>query len=236
MSLHALTGIATAHTMKMKICIVGVELLALVDSGSTNTFAQSDVAQRLGLDIKHRPGLSIKVANGYHVTSPGMSAVTPVDIQGELFHLECYALPLDGFDVVLGVQWLKTLGPIIWDFVALSMAFWRDSRPVHWHGVGGTPMQLSALTATCDVMAVLRADYQDIFIEPRGLPPPRRQDHRIHLLPGMAPVAVRPYRYPQLLKDEIERQCEDMLAQGIICETTSPFSSPVLLVKKADGS
>jgi hypothetical protein len=25
------------------------------------------------------------------------------------------------------------------------------------------------------------------------------------------PVAVRPYRYPQLLKDEIDKQCDDML-------------------------
>ena len=78
--------------------------------------------------------------------------------------------------------------------------------------------------------------YNDIFEEPRGLPPPHRQDHRIHLLPASPPVAVRPYRYPQLLKDEIECQCEDMLGQGIIRESTSPFSSPVLLVRKHDKS
>jgi hypothetical protein len=49
-------------------------------------------------------------------------------------------------------------------------------------------------------------------------------------------VAVQPYQYPQLLKDELECQCEDMLTQGIIRPCTSLFSSPVLLVKKADSS
>jgi len=39
---------------------------------------------------------------------------------------------------------------------------------------------------------------------------------------------------PQLLKDELGRQCADMLAQGIIRESTSLFNSPVLLVKKPD--
>jgi hypothetical protein len=38
------------------------------------------------------------------------------------------------------------------------------------------------------------------------------------------------------LKDEVERQCNDMLTQGIIRPSTSPFSSPVLFVKKADDS
>ena len=64
----------------------------------------------------------------------------------------------------------------------------------------------------------------------------RPYDHRIHLLPGTAPIAVRPYRYPQLQKDELERQCAAMLAQGIIRPSTSPFSTPVLLVRKADNS
>uniref|UniRef100_A0A8I6WK04 Uncharacterized protein n=1 Tax=Hordeum vulgare subsp. vulgare TaxID=112509 RepID=A0A8I6WK04_HORVV len=56
------------------------------------------------------------------------------------------------------------------------------------------------------------------------------------LLPDTAPVAVRPYRYPQLQKDELERQVAVMLAQGIIRISTSPFSAPVLLVRKPDGT
>jgi hypothetical protein len=47
---------------------------------------------------------------------------------------------------------------------------------------------------------------------------------------------VRPYRYPHLQKDELERQCTEMLGQGIIRPNTSPFSAPVLLVRKANKS
>ena len=49
-------------------------------------------------------------------------------------------------------------------------------------------------------------------------------------------MAVRPYRYPATHKDELERQCSAMLQQGIIRRSDSAFSSPVLLVKKADES
>ncbi|BBN67348.1 transposable element gene [Prunus dulcis] len=70
---------------------------------------------------------------------------------------------------------------------------------------------------------------------PAALPPPRHIDHRIPLLPGATPVNVWPYRYPHLQKSEIESLIHEMLAVGIIRPSASPYSSPVLLVKKKDG-
>ena len=71
---------------------------------------------------------------------------------------------------------------------------------------------------------------------PSLLPPPRQVTHRINLFPSTAPVNVRPYRYPHFQKAEIERQVSELLTAGLIRPSTSPYSSPVLLVKKKDAS
>ena len=78
--------------------------------------------------------------------------------------------------------------------------------------------------------------YSHVFAEPTTLPPPRNIQHHIHLLPQASPVNVRPYRYPHYQKTEIERQISAMLEANLIQPSHSPFSSPILLVKKKDGS
>jgi hypothetical protein len=85
-----------------------------------------------------------------------------------------------------------------------------------------------------DFLHLLLAEFEDLFAKPKGIPSAHAIDHRIHLQPATPLVTVRPYRYPQLLKDEVEAQCAAMLAQDIICPSTSAFSSSVLLVRKRD--
>ena len=77
-------------------------------------------------------------------------------------------------------------------------------------------------------------EFTELFATPTKLPSACARDHHIQLLPNTEPVAVRLYRYAQLQKDELERQCTEMLAQGIIRHNDSAFPSPVLLVKKTD--
>ncbi|WVZ96404.1 hypothetical protein U9M48_042044, partial [Paspalum notatum var. saurae] len=78
--------------------------------------------------------------------------------------------------------------------------------------------------------------FDHLFQEPTELPPTRQYDHRIDLIPGAQPIQSRPYRYAPVQKTEIERQLTEMLRNGIIRSSCSPYASPVLLVKKKDGT
>ncbi|WVZ83703.1 hypothetical protein U9M48_030824 [Paspalum notatum var. saurae] len=216
-SLHAISGVRTGRTMQVPVRWGATVLNALLDSGSSHNFVSEEAARRTGGVFHRRQGMHATVANGEHVPCLGVFHEAAFSIHGEQFQEDLFVLPLAGYDVVLGTQWLASLGPVLWDFGCLTMEFWRSDHKVQWRGLGDP-------------------EFDDLFAEPKGLPPARSCDHRIHLQPGAVPVAVRPYRYLATQKDELECQCCDMMARGIIRRSTSAFSSLVLLVKKADDS
>jgi hypothetical protein len=136
-SLHALIGLSDANTMQLIVSIGSTNLRALVYSESTHTFIHDEVVHRLAMAITFHLGLSVRVVNGEQMQSYGTCKSTTLSIQGETFQVDCYTLPLEGFDVILGVQWLKSLGPIVLDFMALSMAFLHNGCSVRFIGCGG---------------------------------------------------------------------------------------------------
>ena len=82
----------------------------------------------------------------------------------------------------------------------------------------------------------LLIEFASVFETPSGLPPSRGHEHQIVLKEGTIPICQRPYRYPHFQKTEIEKIITELLEVGSIRPSQSPFSSPVLLVRKADGS
>ncbi|CAA0823273.1 Uncharacterized mitochondrial protein AtMg00860, partial [Striga hermonthica] len=82
----------------------------------------------------------------------------------------------------------------------------------------------------------LLEEFEGVLGEPKGLPPHREFDHRIPLINEQHAIHVHPYRYAHFQKTEIERQVAEMLESGLIQHSKSPFSSPVLLAKKKDGT
>jgi hypothetical protein len=106
----------------------------------------------------------------------------------------------------------------------------------------GVIAQLHAIQATetpsvpQDLQAIL-SKHQLAFSTPQGLPPSRGvHDHSIPLVPGILPPNIHLYHHPFSQKNEIEKMVQELLNAGVIHPSTSPYSSPVVMVLKKEGS
>nr|GEW38189.1 putative reverse transcriptase domain-containing protein [Tanacetum cinerariifolium] len=80
-------------------------------------------------------------------------------------------------------------------------------------------------------------EFPDIFPEDLpGLPPVRQVEFQIDLIPRTTHVARAPYRLAPSEMQELSNQLQELIDRGFIRPSTSPWGSPVLFVKKKDGS
>jgi hypothetical protein len=76
-----------------------------------------------------------------------------------------------------------------------------------------------------------------VFSTPQGLPPSRSvHDHSIPLVPKILTPNIRPYRHPFSQKNEIEKMVQELFNAGVIRPSTSPYSSPIVMALKKEGS
>jgi hypothetical protein len=148
-------------------------------------------------------------------------------------------LDLQNFDMILGMEWLERYSPmkVHWTHITLHgiLPGVLDYNIIELMQIQSDQQPVDSDQLPEEVQHLLH-QYESVFATLAGLPPRRSCDHVIPLIPSATPVHSRPYRYAPTLKDEIEKQVREMLQAGIIQHNTSSFSSPVLLVKKKDGT
>ncbi|XP_035551124.1 uncharacterized protein LOC118349695 [Juglans regia] len=256
-SLAAIAGTPTMRTMRLLGSLCGEQMVILVDSGSSHNFIDSALAAKLQLPIDYSANLKVRVANGQGLNSEGICKTAQLKVL-------TLCLDLAGYDIVLGVQWLETLGPITWDFSKFLMTFVCEGKTIEFKGLKlnssvvedgqkllkatlakgkGIFLQIvceGAVKGNYELVegqfSELLEEFKTIFDEPQGLPPPRTHDHQIVLKEGTQPITNRPYRYPYYQKTEIEKIVAELLKSRVIRPSSSPFSSLILLVCKADRS
>jgi hypothetical protein len=58
----------------------------------------------------------------------------------------------------------------------------------------------------------------------------------IPLVLGSLPPNVHPYRHPFAQKNEIEKIVQELLQASVICPSTGPYSSPMIMVLEKEGA
>jgi hypothetical protein len=149
------------------------QFMQLANARFMHNFVNTEAAVCADIIFSALTGLCVAAANGDHLTSTGCCRQLPVSIYGEHFVLNCYGVALGTNDMVLGVQWLESLGPILWDFSRHTLAFVRDGHQVVWTASDAATPSPTLLTASDDLMEDLITTFAPLFGEPSGLPPPQ---------------------------------------------------------------
>jgi len=261
----AAEGVQAKKTLKLTGLVGNQEILILIDSGSSCTFISDKTVKSLQCSVTATPKVSVTVANGQKLISTQQVEKFQWWTQGHTFTHTAKVLPLQCYDLVLGMDWLESYSPMWIHWKRKLLRFTHAGQRIALKGIkdslsscpklkrrklrgllrkGGIAqvVHLCPLledhtpTSIPDEVQQFIDSKAALFIEPDSLPPAREFDHHIPLIPGVKPVNVKPYRHSPTQKDEIERQIKEMLSNGIIRPSQSPFASPVILVKKKDGT
>ncbi|XP_076903968.1 uncharacterized protein LOC143559194 [Bidens hawaiensis] len=268
LSTAAFFGISSPQALRVTGYIHNQPVQVLIDSGSTHNIIQPRVVSLLKLQQQQVQSFSVMVGNGDHLYCEGVCPALNIALQETTFTVPVFILPVEGADVILGLAWLRTLGPVLADFSIPQLTFnvgpkattlrgethtnqvspstlqtliHKNSiaslHALYFHFEASTkPITPSTISHQDHKIHQLLQTYHHIFQTPTQLPPNRTQDHHIPTLPMSQPVNVKPYRYPHYQKQIMTTLISEMLRDGVIKPSQSPYSSPVLLVRKKDGS
>ncbi|GKA32890.1 putative nucleotidyltransferase, ribonuclease H [Tanacetum coccineum] len=139
------------------------------------------------------------------------------------------------FDVILGMDWLASHRATI-DCYARTVIF-GTYLDYSWGKVFlASVMDTSLESPNIENLSVVR-EFADVFPdELPGLPPAREIEFGIELILGAEPISKAPYRMAPVELKELKEQLQEMLENGFIRPSVSPWGAPVLFVKKKDGS
>lgn len=212
---------------------------ALLDSQAQKSYVSPTIAQKFGTPQNGLP-TTVRMADGHTISTNGTAAFEARI--GDL-NIPFVAAILENLycDVLLGHDFLVE-NEVSWDYAACTIHLGSKSRTTTcWKGRTNAPSivpDLSDLEITGDpktranFTAILNK-YADVFCDRVGRT--KLIEHDI-LLKNPTPIALKPYPYPLAKQAIIDEMIRDMEKQGLVEPSTSPWSAPIVLAKKKDGS
>ena len=254
--------VETSDLIEGTVPVNGHAAYVLFDCGATHTFISDDFTEQLHASVQPIDKM-IEVYNPLGSRTKCIRCVKNLDIEIAGQHLPTDAILIDmiQYDVILGMNWLaqnnaKILcreGRVILSRPGLPKMECRLSKPVPQKrlisalkvqkylrkGCVAFLLSLSAEKSNDQPLESLEVvrEFLDLFPEELpGLPPLREVEFGIQSLPGTAPISKAPYRMAPAELSELKCQLEELMEQGFIRPSMSPWGASVLFVKKKDGS
>lgn len=150
-SVNALSGSHVFSTMRVKGMVANRALHIMIDSGITHNFLDIHLARNLNCKIDQIQVQQITNADDNHIICQHVVKSFCWQLNGQIFATEVMLIDLGSCDMVLGVQWLSTLGTMRLEFKNLIMEFMHEGHLFKLRGVARK--KLKVLKGDCSTNA-----------------------------------------------------------------------------------
>jgi hypothetical protein len=206
--------------------------MVLIDSGSTHNFIHRRFAGEIHGFVCPISNFQILVAQGGTLKCEGCCENFKLQMGDYHMKTHMFSISMGGYDIILGVEWIYTLGWITMDYQYLYMIFTQESHTCTLRviqaispkiiishrmekllkkGHHGVISQFDSIQVTDQaspkvppILQPILEKYPRVFEVPIELPPSRGEhDHSIPLLLAIQPANVHLYMYQFYQKSEI---------------------------------
>ncbi|CAH8866152.1 unnamed protein product [Trichobilharzia szidati] len=226
-----------------------IDVTFLVDTGASSSVVRTELVRKLGVKPKPLPTqLQLITANGVPIKITD-TAILPVTFQGFTCSQSFVICDAIRWDAILGVDFLTGQNAVI-DLRRFRIRLGTHNlafvHPVN-HKEHAHACVLPQVTMVnlhdnpllnpkerADTLALLQ-EYSDVFDDGHAMGRTNVVQHEIKTGDNL-PIRVPPRCVPVHYQQQLDSMITDMLRKKVIKPSTSPWASPIVLVKKKDGS
>jgi hypothetical protein len=161
-SCNALARISTLQTLKIKGYIKKKKVIVLIDSGSTHNFIHYKLAKDLNCFVYLAPEFQVMIVDGGTINCSGKCNKINLTMGEYVMSSPMIFIPMGGAGVVLGIQWLQSLGTVDFNFQELFMKFSLEGKEIELTDIIGKP---SKVTSFNDMTKLLKNGHQGVIAQ-----------------------------------------------------------------------
>ncbi|XP_024006904.1 uncharacterized protein LOC112083400 [Eutrema salsugineum] len=199
LSLNAFLGIESLKKTKVLGVIGKSSVVVMLDSGASHNFISPTALAKAKLKMAENNTMEILLGNGLQVKGMGLCKGVKFSLAGFEFTTDFISLELGNVDVILGVQWLETLGTCQVDWRKQEFSFKYNGDWITLYGdtsfhskrlsirtlspgprvvskgmvleFGGSQLTDTMSAKTPSLITELLEEFEGVFAVPTELPP-----------------------------------------------------------------
>jgi hypothetical protein len=122
-TLESISGVPKFNAFRMRGVLQGQRVLILIDGGASHNFIDAALLKRRYIPTVEFEGFKVEVAGGSTMPYNRYILGMKLTLRRNALVQDVYVMDLPNTNIILGVQWLSTLGPITTNYKTMEMSF-----------------------------------------------------------------------------------------------------------------